>query len=113
MDGGGITVANDGKVVSIFRRKQEIILAAAGQPEQVLATGKDPAIAANGEGVFVAWSGADGVMAKVPGSADARRLDAEGGFPQLIALPGGTVLAAWERKGEIEFQRLSAGASRF
>ena len=81
--------------------------------EQVLATGKDPAIAANGEGVFVAWSGADGVMAKVPGSAEARRLDAEGGFPQLIALPGGTVLAAWERKGEIEFQRLSAGASRF
>ena len=62
---------------------------------------KITAIAADASGVFIAWSGAEGLMAKVPGAAQPLRLDPDGAFPQLIALPGGGVLAAWERKGEV------------
>ena len=113
MDGGGVAVMKDGKAASTFRRQQEIILAIDGQPETSLATGKDPAITADASGVFVAWSGAEGLMVKVPGAAEPVRLDDDGAFPQLLALPGGEVLAAWERKGEIKFQRLTAGQTRF
>jgi hypothetical protein len=113
MDGGGIAVARDGKLVATFRRQQDVFLDIGNQPETLVAGGKDPAIAVNTRGVFVAWSGKDGVMAKVPGKAEPLDLDSDGGFPQLVPLPDGTVLAAWERKGEIEFQRLTAGQTRF
>jgi hypothetical protein len=112
MDGGGIVVAPDGKVAATFRRKQEVFLSMEGQPEVLIATGKDPSIAANKEGVFVAWSSADGVMARVPGNPQPLRLDPDGAFPQLLALPHGPVLAAWEHKGEIEFQRLTTSQVR-
>jgi BNR repeat-like domain len=112
MDGGGISVTPNGKIASVFRRKQEVLLVNGDEPETLLATGKDPAIAATACGVFVAWTAADGLMARVPGRAEPLRLDPDGAFPQLIALPNGTVLAAWEREGEIEFQRLIAGQTR-
>jgi len=112
MDGGGIVITSNGKLAATFRRQQEVFLAQDGQAETLLATGKDPAIAANSEGVFVAWSGPEGLLAKVPGSSEPLRLDAEGAFPQLIALPNGPVLAAWEHKGEIEFQRLTTNPTK-
>lgn len=112
MDGGGIAIMQNGQMAATFRRQQEVFLATEGKPEAQLAAGKDPAIAANADGVFVAWTTPEGVMAVVPGSREPLRLDPDGAFPQLVALPHGAILAAWERKGEIEFQRLTAGRTR-
>jgi hypothetical protein len=112
MDGGGLTFTPEGKMASTFRRKQEIFLTIDGQPETLLATGKDPAIAANTQGVFVAWNAPEGLMARVPRSSEPVSLDPDGAFPQLLALPDGAVLAAWERKGEIEFRRLTVDQPR-
>ena len=112
MDGGGIAVAPNGMRTTIFRRQQEIFLVGEGQQERSLATGKDPAIAATAHGIFLAWSGPQGLLARVPGNSEPLQLDPDGSFPQLIALPDGTVLAAWEHKGEIEFQRLNPSPTR-
>ena len=106
MDGGGIAIRPDGKVMTAWRRGSDVYLAPAGGAETLLHEGKNPSIAANGEGVFVAWSSPDGVMARVPGKPEPVTLDHEGGFVQLIAIPGGPVLAAWERKGTIQFHTL-------
>jgi hypothetical protein len=113
MDGGGMSVMPDGKVAWTFRRQQEVFLAIEGQEESRIASGKDPAIAVNSDGVFIAWSGPEGLLARVPGHAEPILLDRDGGFPQLIALPHGGALSAWERKGEIEFHRLTRGPTRF
>src|SRR5262249_21336653 len=87
MDGGGIVVTRDGKIATTFRREQQVFLANENQPETLLATGKDSALAANKDGVFVAWTGAEGVLAKVPGQSEPVHLDPDGAFPQLLTLP--------------------------
>ena len=103
-----LSSTRDGKLASTFRRQQEVFLAYEHQPETLVATGKDAAIAANADGIFLAWTGSDGVLAKVPGHPDPVHLDPDGAFPQLVVLPRGQVLAAWEHKGEIESQLLTA-----
>jgi hypothetical protein len=106
MDGGGFTVGPNGKIVTAWRRGTEVYLAAEGGAETLLSEGKNPSIAASKEGLFVAWSGPDGVFARVPGQAEPVLLDREGGFVQLTSVPNGPILAAWERKGSIQFHTL-------
>jgi BNR repeat-like domain len=106
MDGGGFTVGLNGKVMTTWRRGTEVYLAPEGGAETLLSEGKNPSIAAAKEGLFVAWSGPDGVLARVPGKTDPVVLDREGGFVQLTSVPNGPVVAAWERKGTIQFHTL-------
>ena len=106
MDGGGLATGPDGKLMTAWRRGTGVYLAPAGSPETLLHTGKNPSIAANREGTFVAWSQPDGVFARFPGHAEPVQLDHEGGFVQLTAIPNGPVIAAWERKGTVQFHTL-------
>lgn len=106
MDGGGVTKSAEGKMVTVWRRGTDVYLAPEGGAETLLHAGKDPAIAANREGVFAAWSAPDGVFVRVPGKLEPVTLDHEGGFAQLVAVPNGPVIAAWERKGSIQFHTL-------
>ena len=106
MDGGGFTAGPNGKIVTIWRRGTQVYIAPEGGAETLLSEGKNPSVASNKEGLFVAWSGPDGVRARVPGKAEPVTLDHEGGFVQLTAVPNGPVVAAWERKGTIQFHTL-------
>jgi hypothetical protein len=106
MDGGGLTITPQGNVITSWRRGTEIYMAPAGGAETLLEEGKNSAIASNKDGVYVAWSSPKGILARVPGKTEPVTLDGEGAFVQLIALPGGPILAAWERKGIIQFHTL-------
>jgi hypothetical protein len=106
MDGGGLAIDPQGQILSVWRRGGEVYLAKNLAKEIPLDAGKNPAIAVNGDGVYAAWSSAEGVRVRVPGKPEPILLDAEGAYPQLLALPGGGMLAAWERKGTIQFQTL-------
>ncbi len=106
MDGGGLAQSPDGKITSVWRREKEIYLASDNGPETPVHEGKNPSIAATKSGVFVAWSSPEGIFALVPNRAEPVPLDREGGFVSLTALPNGAVIAAWERKGTIQFHTL-------
>lgn len=106
MDGGGLAVTPMGKVMTTWRRGTDIYLAPAGGAETLIEEGKNAAITSNQNGIYVAWSSSSGILARVPGKAEPVTLDGEGGFVQLIAIPAGPVLAAWERKGIIQFHTL-------
>lgn len=106
MDGGGLAQGANGKIITAWRREKGVYMAPEGGAETLLQEGKNPAIAAGSEGVFVAWSSPEGVFARVPGQADPVTLDHEGGFVTLAAVPNGPVIAAWERKGTIQFHTL-------
>jgi photosystem II stability/assembly factor-like uncharacterized protein len=107
MDGGGLAMNDKGEVSTAWRREKQIYFAAPGQPERLLGAGKDPAVAVTPRGTYVAWTGSTGgVKALVPGRPQPIELAAEGGYAQLLVLPAGKVLAAWENKGSLSVEVL-------
>ena len=106
MDGGGIAQGPDGALISVWRRGKSIITAPQNGRETLVHEGKNPAIASGRAGIYTAWSSPEGLFANVPGRAEPLSLDPDGAFVTLTAVPNGAVLAAWERKGTIQFHTL-------
>jgi hypothetical protein len=105
MDGGGIAI-HRGRVVTAWRREKELYLDVAGEPEERIGEGADVAVAAGAKGMYAAWTSGGGVMARTPAGAEAVKIAEHGGFPALLALPDGKILAAWEDGGKITVQPL-------
>ena len=103
MDGGGIAMRN-GELVSAWRREHDVYYAEPGK-ETDLGPGQDVALAANGKGPYVVWSTPHGIEARLPGAAANTHVADSGAFPSILALPGGSVLAAWEENGAIATHR--------
>ena len=102
MDGGGLAIDRGGPVVTVWRREADLFLARAGQPEERLGTGRDPVIAIGGDGTWwAAWRADEGLMIKDAKGAAPRRLAEGGQAPALLALPDGSLLAAWERENRV------------
>jgi photosystem II stability/assembly factor-like uncharacterized protein len=106
MDGGGLAIGNNGDLTTTWRREKQIYLASPGQAERQLAPGKDASVVVTTRGTYVAWTAGTGVRAIVPGRSEAIELAPEGGYAQLVVLPTGKVLAAWENKGELAVEVL-------
>ncbi len=105
MDGGGIVV-DKGQVVSAWRREGDVFLAEPGQAERRIGTGKDIAIARSAAGIYVAWTKGGAIEILPPKASAPQVLETEGGFVNLVALPDGSVLAAWEAHDSIETKRI-------
>jgi hypothetical protein len=103
MDGGGIAMRN-GELVSAWRREHDVYLAEPGK-ETKIGPGQDVALAVNAKGPYVIWSTPKGIDARLPGAAGVTHVADSGTFPTLIALPGGSVLAAWEDNDGIATHR--------
>jgi hypothetical protein len=93
MDGGGLVISQN-RIVTAWRRDHEIFLVSPGEKEVGIAEGVDVAIAAAPDGVYAVWSTPTGVRALAP----------KGRFPNIVALPNGHTLAAWEDDGKIQIQ---------
>jgi hypothetical protein len=103
MDGGGIAI-RAGDVATAWRREDTVFLVdGAGQPEERLGAGKDPAIAVGANGLDVAWTGTDGIALRQSGKPTA--VIGAGRFPTLLALPTHTLVAS-ERDGRVEVRRV-------
>jgi hypothetical protein len=102
MDGGGIAIGGKAHVVTAWRREKTIYLALPGTPELVIGEGADAAIAYGGDGAYTAWSNKGAI--ELLTAAGKRKSLGPGAFPNLVALPDGKVLAAWEDGGKIVVQ---------
>ena len=105
MDGGGLAVDDKG-LVSAWRRDGQVFLARPGEAEVSLGTGKDVALAMGKKGLYVAWTGADGLQLRAPGAPNPIPLKHQGAFVNLVPLADGSVLAAWEHQGAITVEPL-------
>ncbi len=105
MDGGGLVIAG-GRIVSAWRREHDIFLASPGEKEVDLGSGVDVSIAAGSSGVYAVWSTPAGIKAMLPGNKEAAPIAKTGSFPNVVSLPGGHALAAWEDDGRIVVQQL-------
>lgn len=104
MDGGGV-IYSRGQVVSAWRRGDEVYLSTPEKPETRIGSGVDIALAANGGRNYVAWQKAGRVLVWTSERSEVL-VEQGGGFPALVALPEGGVLAAWEAAGAISTRRL-------
>ena len=105
MDGGGLAL-DDGGLVSAWRRDGQLYLARPGEQETLLGNGKDVALAVGKKGVYTGWSSAGGIQIRLPDAKAAEPLHREGAFVNLLALPDGTILAAWEHQGSLTVELL-------
>ncbi len=104
MDGGGLVIDN-GKVLSAWRREGDIFLTGPDNSEKRIGTGKDVAIARSSRGAYVAWTKGPALEILTPKASAPQVLSPEGAFVNLVALPDGSVLAAWEAHDSIETKR--------
>lgn len=105
MDGGGLVVSEN-RIVTAWRREREIFMASPGSKEVGIGEGTDVAIAAAPGGVDTVWSTPAGIRALLPGHTSPISVSQKGSFPDVVSLPDGDVLAAWEEDGKLEIQRL-------
>jgi len=104
MDGGGV-IYSGGQFNSAWRRGGDVFLSTPGAPETRIGTGVDIALAESGGRAYVAWQKAGKVVVWREGKT-VTLAEQGGGFPALVALPGGGVLAAWEAGGMISARRV-------
>lgn len=97
MDGGGMAIDN-GKVLTAWRRGQDIFLAEPGQKEIKLGSGMDVTLAVSRGTPYVLWTHAGSIERWSKGKIEVL---STGGFPVVTALPGGGALAVWEDSGVI------------
>jgi hypothetical protein len=99
MDGGGV-VYSRGQLISAWRRGDEVFLSTPERPETRIGNGVDIALAASAGRNYVAWQKAGKILLWDAGRTEVLA-EQGGGFPALVGLPEGGILAAWEADGVI------------
>ena len=102
MDGGGIAIAN-GTVQSVWRRDDTVYATTGAGPEIAVGKGKDPAMAADPKGPYVAFQQEGIIKLKKPESKDLVTLG-KGAFPVLAGTSA--LYAAWEDDGVVNVERI-------
>jgi hypothetical protein len=105
MDGGGL-VMDQGQPVAAWRRDKDVFLARYGQAETRVGSGHDIAVVSAPKGIYVAWTAEHGLEILKPGAAKPVQLNPAGAFVNLVTLPDGALLAAWELNGAIQTTRV-------
>ena len=98
MDGGSVAFDREARLVTVWRRDQEVFLARPGAPEERLGEGRDPVVAATEDGATcVAWRRGDALVVRSSRQGGTRVLAETGRFPVLLSIGDGALLAAWQQ----------------
>ena len=100
MDGGGLSVALNGAVTTVWRRENKLFAAKQHQAETELGEGKNAKIVATKKGDYVVFQRAGQVMTLVPGETQPKTI-APGGYPKVALLSDDSVLCLWEQNGVV------------
>lgn len=103
MDGGGLFVASNGAVATVWRRENKLFTARPGQAETEVGEGKNAKIVSTKKGDYVVFQQAGQVMAMIPGESQPKTI-APGGYPKVALLPHDRVLCLWEQNGAVRAQ---------
>ncbi|MBC3784513.1 exo-alpha-sialidase [Spirosoma utsteinense] len=100
MDGGGVYMAPDGPVTTVWRRSDKLFTARPGQAETEVGTGRNAKIVSTKKGDYIAFQRDSHVWILAPGETQPRSIG-EGGFPKLLRLSNDHVLCVWEQAGSV------------
>jgi hypothetical protein len=108
MDGGEMTIAENGQIDSVWRREEEVYAASPGKDEQALGQGRNPVIVYGPKGRYVARedTGSKQAVLLSPGTSKPVPLGTQSQFVDLASSTG-KVVAAWEEtRGEQKVVRV-------
>lgn len=100
MDGGGLYMAANGTVSTVWRRADSVFVARPGMPETGLAVGKNAKISSTSKGDYIVYQQAGQIWAITPAHPQPWAV-APGGYPKLTQLANNRVLCLWEQEGTI------------
>ncbi len=107
MDGGGLAVASNGALLSIWRRESTIFYAKQGSKEDKLGPGKDASIAAGlNNSLYAVWVSGGAIQYRSSLKPEAVTLSPKGDYPHIVLASNGKPVAAWEQDGGIVVQPL-------
>ena len=101
MDGGGVAWSDRGAITA-WRREDAVFLAVPDRSEVRIGGGRQPAIAASGAEVDVAWTSDEGLLLR---RGERTTLIGPGRFPSVLAFNDYTLLA-WEHDGTVGLRRV-------
>ena len=103
MDGGGLAVSAT-KTITAWRRDENVFLAEPDKPELQIGTGRDVALALDGDRADVSWTNGTKIEAWSGGPVEV--LSDAGAYSAVTGLSGGGALVAWEENGGIVTRRV-------
>ncbi|WP_028665342.1 sialidase family protein [Runella zeae] len=109
MDGGGISLNEKGVLTSIWRRENQLFTAKLGEPEQLLAQGRNASIATSSQNTFIAWQNQGQIWLSQSGQKEPISLGT-GRFPRVAILNEQQAFCVWEDNGIIKGLVLNSNA---
>ncbi len=94
MDGGGISLNESGKLISVWRRENQLFIAKLGESEQPLAEGRNASVATSNQNTFITWQN-QGKIWLSSGQQEPISLGL-GRFPKVISLNEQQAFCVWE-----------------
>ncbi|HEU5052111.1 MAG TPA: sialidase family protein [Hanamia sp.] len=99
MDGGGLAINENGKVQTVWRRKDSIYADVPGEKEKLLGAGKNCTVANVRDQFYFAWSDSSKIRLLTP---DGKKLSlGEGMLPVMTSINEHEILCAWEDEQQI------------
>lgn len=98
MDGGAVTLSSTGQPLTAWRRDNSLYTCVPGQPETVIATGKNVTMTQGEQGSVLAWDEGGTVWVKPTGELPVAV--GKGQIPSL-AVTGKTAVCTWEAEGQV------------
>jgi hypothetical protein len=95
MDGGTMVWEAPGKLLTAWRRDQQVFLARPGAKEEVLGNGRQPVLVKTNEGVWAAWTEGKTLWLREPDGAR-RKISESARYVSAVARPWGGITLAWE-----------------
>jgi hypothetical protein len=108
MDGGYASVDATGALATVWRRDSTVYYARPGEKEVRIGDGRSPMMSRQGTSTYIVWENRGTIKMTSPGNAIVNDI-AEGRHPQVLALPGGRVLVAWDKDGAVRVQAFAMG----
>lgn len=99
MDGGGLAVNNDGKVQTVWRRKDKIYSDVPGNNETELGKGRNCTVASVDDNFVYAWSDSSKIKLMQPDGKE--QTLGNGMLPVLTPVDKNHVICAWENEKQI------------
>lgn len=105
MDGGALGIGPSGQIGTVWRRESTLYYARPEETELAVGTGRSPMMSLGANATLLVWQDGERIKLKTLNGSD-EAVVGDGRLPQVLALPDGRALAAWEKNGRVYVRKV-------